>query len=472
MANYVANGGTAAGGGPRPFLGCGVGSLAPGDASVVAAWALAAYDASAGSTDPDLLLAATSGDVLAPLLSFEARAAGAPPASSTTPWEALGPRPAPVRFTATGSGEASVAAALTFVPAAPADTAGPVYRGLYVEKVVRAMDANGRAVGPALRYVELGASVVVTIQVTTPDDLSRVILEDLSAGGLEPVDPNVAGDNAGSDESDNCGGGGGWYRWSWWCVAALSYRQTYADRVTWQSGSTLRAGSHSVSYQAVAATRGVWTVPPARAYVIDQQEVLGLSQGSTVVIAGAYQNNPLDGSPVAAPTAGITVAPPRPTPDAAATGAPPVVVIRSFPKMDDRSAVVSYLRRVLPEAQASFVATRAAPRSCPGGCPLGGVCQLATGTCMCQRGYELVPGDCAPTAAPTEAPPSPAPTEAPSSSAAPTDGACADAAAAVAACEAERGGWGWTCTDAELLKPCGEGEALVGDRCATVCDDG
>ena len=100
------------------------------------------------------------------------------------------------------------------------------------------MDADGRAVGPALRYVELGASVVVTIQVTTPDDLSRVALEDLSAGGLEPVDPNVAGDDAGSDESDSCGGGGGYWRWSWWCVAALGNRETFADRVAWTSGST------------------------------------------------------------------------------------------------------------------------------------------------------------------------------------------------------------------------------------------
>ena len=49
----------------------------------------------------------------------------------------------------------------------------------------------GLPVGPALTAVELGATVVVSVTVTTPDDLGRVTLLDLSPGGLEPIDPHV-----------------------------------------------------------------------------------------------------------------------------------------------------------------------------------------------------------------------------------------------------------------------------------------
>jgi hypothetical protein len=45
-------------------------------------------------------------------------------------------------FSATGEGQVSVAAGMSFVPARRYPQ--PVYRGLYVEKVIRAIDAQVR----------------------------------------------------------------------------------------------------------------------------------------------------------------------------------------------------------------------------------------------------------------------------------------------------------------------------------------
>ncbi|CAK0804689.1 unnamed protein product, partial [Prorocentrum cordatum] len=339
VGQYVAAGGA---GGAGAYGGwAGVRGLA------LACAALSKYDQALGSTKPDIQVSAASGDVR--VLDFHASGAKVDPVTQLTPWEQLPRPPAPVRFTATGRGQASVSAVLTFVPAAM-PTAGAVYRGLYVEKVVRRMNAaTGDAVGPPLQVIPLGASVVVTVQVTTPDDVSRVVVTDLSAGGLEPVDPNVAGDDSGAGAGDECSGGG--YRWSWWCVPAFYHRETLADRVTWTSWSTLAAGTHTVSYQAVAATRGVFSLPPAHALVDDQPEIMGLSQASTIVVVDEKSLE---------------------SPDAA--------------DPDGQLKVLGALG-VEPRSQVP-------PKNCPGGCPNGGVCQVATGTCVCYKDFKFVEGDC------------------------------------------------------------------------------
>jgi hypothetical protein len=243
----------------------------------------------------------------------------------------------------------SVSAILTFVPAVM-PTAGAVYRGLYVEKVVQLMDSvTGQATGKPLQVVPLGASVVITIQVTSPDDVSRVVVTDLSAGGLEPVDPNVAGDNSGSKAGNQCTG----RFWSWWCVPAFSHhgRETFADRVRWTSWGTLPAGTHTISYQAVAATRGVFSFPPAHALLDDQPELMGLSQAGTIVVADDKD--------------------------------------RKLPDATDSEAVAAFLKELHVE-----LATTVHPKGCPDGCPNGGVCQVSTGTCVCYEDFAFVDGDC------------------------------------------------------------------------------
>lgn len=79
--------------------------------------------------------------------------------NSTTPWSALPPPPASIAFRASGRGEASVAASLTFVPAQLLPYAS--YRGLWVQRVIQlAGGASGN-----LAAVPLGATVDMVIQV-------------------------------------------------------------------------------------------------------------------------------------------------------------------------------------------------------------------------------------------------------------------------------------------------------------------
>ena len=79
-----------------------------------------------------------------------------------------------VSFNANGVGEVSVALAMTFVPASVLNF--PVYRGIYVEKFIYRMDPlTGEAKGGPLQLVEVGETVVVSIQVTTPDALQVLV---------------------------------------------------------------------------------------------------------------------------------------------------------------------------------------------------------------------------------------------------------------------------------------------------------
>mmetsp|Transcript_41158 Transcript_41158/g.132449 ORF Transcript_41158/g.132449 Transcript_41158/m.132449 type:complete len:2416 (-) Transcript_41158:30-7277(-) len=350
LAAYVADGG----GQSARFGG---GRWASARTGAIAAAALAAYDASLGMTAPDVVFSGSSG--ASQVIAYEAHGVAKPPVVQETSWDALSTPPEPVQFRAVGSGEVSVVAMLTFVPAV-LPTKGSIYRGIFVEKIVRSMDpVTGRATGPPLRVVALGASVVVTIQITTPDDLSRVVLDDFASGGLEPVDTSVAGDAKGNSASDGCNSRGGWrMRFMWWCWPSFYQLSVRPDRVRWSSQSTLYAGTHTVSYQATAATRGVFVLPPAHAYVVEQPELLGLSRAGTVVVAEEKTKG----------------------------GVEPA----TLPDPKNMASVVAFLARVGVEPPAVVVV----PKACPGGCPNGGVCQLDTGKCGCYQGAVFKQGDC------------------------------------------------------------------------------
>ena len=205
---------------------------------------------------------------------------------------------------------------MTFVPATL--YSNPVYRGLYVQKVIQAIDVDsGLPTGPPLRAARLGQMVAVTLQLTTADDVRDVELEDWVPGGLEPVDPHV--DSSTLNANSNCGGmyspmrgGGGGYNgggyngggydgggggmvrpgggpmmgggpmggrrqlqmadfgayYYWWSCTSFQ-RTTKTDRVSFYS-QFVRAGTHSVTYQAMAATSGQFVLPPAKAALVLQ----------------------------------------------------------------------------------------------------------------------------------------------------------------------------------------------------------
>jgi hypothetical protein len=247
-----------------------------------AAVCMADYDESTSSLSPNLSLKVASGASI--LLGAEFRGPGTTPvavtvATSTLPAKAVGSaEPADVSFTATGSGEVSVATSMQFTPSTIA--ADPIYRGIFVERMVQRAE-GGVATGPGVQLVVAGDFVMVTIQLTTPDDVSQVVVEDLLPAGLEAV----------QEEKDEMvpypryGGGRGGYTPPWWS-SPLGSAEIRPDRVRW-SANSLRAGTHSVSYRALAVTPGIFVHPPASARVESQPEVMGLSGAGPLVVAEA-----------------------------------------------------------------------------------------------------------------------------------------------------------------------------------------
>lgn len=209
------------------------------------------------------------------------------------------------------------------------------------------------------------------LQVTSPDDQADVVVEALMPGGLEPMDPNIFKDadaaticSSGSDETPltgginsggfgprprflslvampmpmvpmeepggGFGGGGGSFWRPIWPMCPL--QTTAPDRVTFRF-SYLRAGTHTMRFKAVAATSGTFVLPPVKASVQQQPEVMGLSPAGVVTVCAKAE--------------------------ACAAGGP-----------------------------GGLAAAAAAPaKACPKDCNGNGACNLATGVCICDTGF-------------------------------------------------------------------------------------
>mmetsp|Transcript_14647 Transcript_14647/g.36469 ORF Transcript_14647/g.36469 Transcript_14647/m.36469 type:complete len:2268 (-) Transcript_14647:639-7442(-) len=253
-------------------------------ALVLAARALAVYDDAAGSAQPDLTFAAAVANTT--LLAAHFTLAANDLAQSSTPWSALPTPPGQLAFSVSGAGEASVAASLHFVPARLAPF--PSYRGLWVEAVWQVVDPLSSApAGPPLAGVALGAVVQLTVQVSSADEVrGGVSVEAALPGGLEPLDPLVAG-----DQGTGCALGGalgaGWQRvlwWWWWPVCPA--QTTRPSSVVWRY-ERLMAGTHTLSVRAVAATEGVFALPPVTASADLQPEVMGATAGALFTVCDA-----------------------------------------------------------------------------------------------------------------------------------------------------------------------------------------
>eukprot|EP00276_Gloeochaete_wittrockiana_P021694 CAMPEP_0184336276 /NCGR_PEP_ID=MMETSP1089-20130417/4630_1 /TAXON_ID=38269 ORGANISM="Gloeochaete wittrockiana, Strain SAG46.84" /NCGR_SAMPLE_ID=MMETSP1089 /ASSEMBLY_ACC=CAM_ASM_000445 /LENGTH=2323 /DNA_ID=CAMNT_0026661255 /DNA_START=188 /DNA_END=7160 /DNA_ORIENTATION=+ len=228
--------------------------------------ALAMYDSAKHSTEANVALRVMSSthEVLA--ASFVSPSITT--VSKETPWEEVldngQAHPAPLLFTARGQGEVSVAAMLAFVPAVIYNY--PIYRGIYVERVIQLRDpVTQQPLGPPIGMCQVGASLIISIQVTTPDSIDAIEVVELLVGGLEAQDPSVD-PAAVFDQS-----------------FAFTAREVRKDQVR-LSASNAWAGTHSVSYGARAVTTGVFVLPPTRAYAVKQPELMGLAPGGTFTV--------------------------------------------------------------------------------------------------------------------------------------------------------------------------------------------
>ncbi|GIL68720.1 hypothetical protein Vafri_21968 [Volvox africanus] len=326
LATYVANSLSSSGGGGLYYY------YAPWTTQAVALTALTAYDVSRGSSKPTLDLEAEVNGLTVLEASF--RVNKTRPVTNTTAWESM---PAPPRgqlreldFQVSGTGEVTVAASLHFVPAALPSF--PAFRGISIELAIQLVDSlTGRVTGPRVSSVPLGSVVMLTLQISTPDDLGAVTLSIMMPGGLEPLDPNLVSDAGSSCITD-------WFssstveyfypRWWWWPFCPS--RETRPSLVTF-SYAALRSGTSYATIKAVAATAGTFVVPPVRVSVDEQPEVMGMTAGGSFTVCAACTS---------------------------ATPAPP-------PRL---------------------------PRPCPEDCSQNGVCNLRTGVCVCDEGYTGV--DC------------------------------------------------------------------------------
>jgi len=349
-----------------------------GWSAALASDALRAYDASTSSTNPNLSFkaVAASNTTTEPIFSytFNSSNAGVLVRSKPKPWSEV-PRDSQLQITASGSGQASVAASLNFIPNELMPF--PSYRGLWVQRVLQRADAQGGS----LSAVPLKTMTTTVVQVTTPDDMSKVIVEVMMPGGLEPLDPLIYPDpeaatvcKQGDDEEDitelnNGFGGGRPIGFSggpmvmpmprvavsqsvmpasdmisesapgqmgrrlmssvpfWWRPWPVCPEQTTQPAVVTFTFSFMRAGTHTIRFQSIAATPGTFVLPPVKAYVEQQPEIMGLSPAGSFKVCATADN--CDG-----------------------------------------------------ELEPS-----AAAKSCPKDCNSNGSCNLASGKCLCNRGF-------------------------------------------------------------------------------------
>ncbi|CAD7702674.1 unnamed protein product [Ostreobium quekettii] len=234
-----------------------------------ALWAIGDYDLKAGSATPEVTLVVKTGKNV--LLNESFGSAALRTVKESVSWEELKKNPEPLEFQVSGAGEVTLAVTLMFVPRRPIDF--PTFQGILVEQSIQMTDSNsGNASSPPLSKIPLGSVVAVTLQVTNPDLLGGTMLRALMPGGLEPIDP--------ASESFICPLLSEEFPFA---VFSCAVQETRPDVVTFQYNE-LAPGTQAVTFRAVAATVGTFSLPPVRAFVIDQPEVMGMSAAGSIEI--------------------------------------------------------------------------------------------------------------------------------------------------------------------------------------------
>ncbi|CAD7704606.1 unnamed protein product [Ostreobium quekettii] len=314
LANYVGRGGLSNGGFSDSAM-----------AMIASLHALSQYDLSSGSIDPNVALNVSSGSIAILQALFDDPSD--PIAESSTPFSALESPPPPLLFETQGTGEVTIVASLEFVPSQLLPF--PTYRGIFVERIVqKAGPDNAPSSGPLAR-VPLATPLVITLQITTPDSLGPVVVRSLMPGGLEPIDPLVDPGAATECTADRLG-----ISYRHWFYPLCPLQETRPSQVTFNY-RYLRAGTHAISFQAIASSVGKWMLPPVQAYDEQQPEVMGMSAAGDLF-------------EVCDPSGG-----------------------------DECSEIGADGVRAPSEP----------PKPCPGNCNGLGLCDLSTGKCLCDSGF-------------------------------------------------------------------------------------
>ncbi|GMH45788.1 hypothetical protein BSKO_13751 [Bryopsis sp. KO-2023] len=238
--------------------------------------ALSAYDQATKSTNPDVSVQAKSGKTSLIKAEFDGSEKEVAVVTNSTSFEELASPPDPIMIRAKGKGEVSLVTLLDFVPAEV--LLFPSYRGIYIERIVQ-LSKMAEPVGKELSVIPLGSELAITIQVTSPDDLGEVVVRALMPGGIEPVDPKLSETSSTTCVLNDIGVE--FISWRW---PLCPEQVTDPSEVKFEYVGGLRAGTNSITFQAIAASVGDWIFPPVHAFSVEQPEVMGLSSGGKITI--------------------------------------------------------------------------------------------------------------------------------------------------------------------------------------------
>lgn len=72
-------------------------------------------------------------------------------------------------------------------------------------------------------------------------------------------------------------------KWLYCFVDPFPFRETKKDSITFYS-QLLPAGTYSIQYYANVVTSGTFVLPPTKAFVKEQPELMGLSKGGEFIV--------------------------------------------------------------------------------------------------------------------------------------------------------------------------------------------
>jgi len=192
-------------------------------------------------------------------------------------------------------GQVTMTIGMDFVPLQPPNQDG-FSHGISVQKIIQTYDPVSQQAVPGSIFnqnnsnganVNLGEFVVVTIQLSTTDDLSNVRLVDLLPAAFQPLDANIYSNlvpnsrSSPQDQQMSQKRGVPFCEWCYYCFSAFSYREYRRDQVVGYARHLYR-GTYTFSYMAYVASSGVFSVPSAHVFAIEQPEVMGLSESFVV----------------------------------------------------------------------------------------------------------------------------------------------------------------------------------------------
>eukprot|EP00124_Ichthyophonus_hoferi_P000203 Ihof_evm10s7 gene=Ihof_evmTU10s7 len=242
--------------------------------------ALADYDQSVGSTNPNMTLDVVSKDTV--LLSATFKTSSNLPALHDRSFTFGGAAAPDIKFFAQGSGMSSVVVSLQFVPAVIPTK--PVERGFTVNKIIQILDAvTNKVKGSPITSKDMvppGTYVQITLEITTPDMVDNVWVNDGVPGGLEALDSaiysNVPSDTSGRSSI-----------FPFWWFSPFQHKEVKADRVVYYA-RRLWPGVHTLTYTAMSVTPGAYTIPPTLVHCAAAPEIMGLSIGGWLVTEQSF----------------------------------------------------------------------------------------------------------------------------------------------------------------------------------------